>query len=135
MKRLFWSMAIALLIIVVYSPVYAQSSGYHVLHTFHIKSEGRWDYIAVNPVNGHIYVSHSEQVNVLNNNTGDSVGVIPNTSGVHGIAFSARFKKGFTSNGKINTVTVFDITTNATLAQIKPAKTLTQLCMIHTLKK
>jgi len=97
----------------------AQNSGYHVLNTFHIPSPGGWDYIAVSPVNGNIYVSHSTQVNILNQNTGDSVGVIPSTTGVHGIAFAPEFKKGFTSNGKLNTVTVFDINTNAVLAEIK----------------
>ncbi len=98
---------------------FAQSSGYHVLNTFHIGGAGRWDYIAVSPVTDNIYVSHMTQVNVLNPTTGDSVGVIPNTDGIHGIAFAEEFKKGFTSNGKLNTVTVFDINTNAVLAQIK----------------
>jgi len=96
----------------------AQNSGYHVLNTFHIASSGGWDYIAVSPVTDNIYVSHGTQVNILNKNTGDSVGVIPNTTGVHGIAFAPEFKKGFTSNGKLNTVTVFDINTNEVLAQI-----------------
>src|ERR1022692_2999665 len=84
----------------------AQKPGYHVINTFHIPSAGRWDYIAVNGDN--VYVSHQTQVNILNKNTGDSVGVIPNTEGVHGIAFAPAIKKGFTSNGKLNTVTVFD---------------------------
>ena len=97
----------------------AQNSGYHVLNTFHIASSGGWDYIAVSPVTDNIYVSHGSQVNILNKNTGDSVGVIPNTTGVHGIAFAPEFKKGFTSNGRLNTVTVFDINTNAVLAQRK----------------
>ena len=99
--------------------VHAQAPGYHVLNTFHIPSPGRWDYIAICPANDNVYVSHTSQVNILNKNTGDSVGVIPNTEGVHGIAFAPEFKKGFTSNGKINTVTVFDLNTNAVLAQIK----------------
>ncbi len=94
-------------------------AGYHVLNTFHIPGVGGWDYIAVSPINGNVYVSHSSQVNILNQNTGDSVGVIPNTTGVHGIAFAPEFKKGFTSNGKLNTATVFDINTNVVLAQIK----------------
>ena len=98
---------------------FAQASGYHVVNTFHSPSAGGWDYIAVSPVNGNLYVSHSSQVNIVNQNTGDSVGVIPNTTGVHGIAFAPEFKKGFTSNGRLNTVTVFDINTNAVLTQIK----------------
>jgi YVTN family beta-propeller protein len=98
---------------------FAQQPGYHIQKTFHIGGPGRWDYVAVNPVNGNIYASHMTQVNILDKNTGDSIGVIPNTDGVHGIAFSPDFKKGFTSNGKLNTVTVFDINTNAILAQVK----------------
>jgi len=98
---------------------FAQGPGFHVINTFHIPSAGRWDYIAVSPVTDNIYVSHQTQVNILNKNTGDSVGVIPNTTGVHGIAFAPSFKKGFTSNGKLNTVTVFDIKTNAVQGEIK----------------
>jgi len=100
------------------SAAIAQNSGYHVLNTYHIPSAGRWDYIAVCPATECIYVSHQTQVNILNKNTGDSVGVIPNTEGVHGITFAPKFKKGFTSNGKLNTVTVFDLNSNAVQAQI-----------------
>lgn len=97
----------------------AQSvNGLHVINTFHIASTGGWDYLEVGPVNDWLYVSHGTQVNILNKKTGDSVGVIENTTGVHGIAFDIAEKKGFTSNGRINTVTVFDMNTNKVLAQI-----------------
>lgn len=115
--------------------VAAQAQGYHVLNTFHIASAGRWDYIAVSPVTDNVYVSHMTQVNILNKNTGDSVGVIPNTEGVHGIAFAPEFKKGFTSNGKLNTVTVFDIHTNAMLAQIKTGENPDAIMYDHFTKK
>ncbi len=94
----------------------AQSSGYHVTDTFHIASSGGWDYIAVNK--NRLYVSHGNQVNVLDKNTGDSLGVLLNTNGVHGIAFDNELNKGYTSNGRLNNVTVFDLTTNAELSQI-----------------
>ncbi|MDP4130327.1 MAG: YncE family protein [Bacteroidota bacterium] len=93
------------------------ASGYKLSKTFKIKSTGGWDYIAAN--NGRIYVSHGTQVNVLDEQTGDSLGVIPNTTGVHGIAFVPLLGKGFTSNGRLNTVTVFDLKTNAILSQIQ----------------
>ncbi len=100
-------------------PILAQpASSYKVIKTFHIASAGGWDYLAVGPVNDWLYVSHGTQVNILNKNSGDSVGVIENTTGVHGIAFDMADKKGFTSNGRINTVTVFDINTNKVLTQI-----------------
>ena len=89
---------------------------YKVVKTFHIPSPGGWDYIAVN--NGRLYVSHGTQVNILNEESGDSIGYIPNTTGVHGIAFDNELNKGYTSNGRLNTVTAFDLTTNAVLDQI-----------------
>ncbi|MFI5187668.1 MAG: YncE family protein [Chitinophagales bacterium] len=89
---------------------------YKVIKTYHIVSPGGWDYIAVN--NGKIYVSHGTQVNILNEETGDSIGYIPNTTGVHGIAFINELNKGYTSNGRINNVTVFDLKTNEVLGQI-----------------
>jgi YVTN family beta-propeller protein len=94
------------------------TSGFHVTKTFTIGSPGGWDYIAVGP-DQKVYVSHGTQVNILDAKTGDSVGVIPNTTGVHGIAFDAALGKGFTSNGRLNTVTVFDIATGKVLQQIQ----------------
>ncbi len=94
------------------------TSGFHVSKTFHIASGGGWDYIAVGPHNNMLYVSHSWQVNILNQETGDSVAVIAGTTGVHGIAFAPSLNKGYTSNGKLNTVTVFDLTTNQILSQV-----------------
>jgi len=64
-------------------------------------------------------VSHGTQVNILDKTTGDSLAVILNTQGVHGIAFNAALGKGYTSNGRSNSVTVFDLKTSAVLSQIK----------------
>src|SRR6185503_328673 len=94
------------------------SKGFHILKTFHIASGGGWDYLAVGPDNNRLYVSHSTQVNILDKTSGDSIGVIENTTGVHGIAFDKSNKKGFTSNGRLNNVTVFDLETNKVITQI-----------------
>jgi YVTN family beta-propeller protein len=94
----------------------AQKSGYKVSKTFHIASTGGWDYLSVN--NNRIYVSHGTQVNILNENSGDSIGVIENTTGVHGIAFVNDLNKGYTSNGRLNNVTVFDLKTNKILGHV-----------------
>ncbi len=94
------------------------SSGFHVANVFHIASSGGWDYIAVGPIIIGLYVSHGTQVNVLDATTGDSIGVIPNTTGVHGIAFVPALGKGYTSNGRLNNITVFDLKSNQVLSQI-----------------
>lgn len=96
-----------------------KSSGYKISKTFHIASPGGWDYIAVDENSNKLYVSHGTQVNILDKKTGDSLGVILNTTGVHGIAFVPALGKGYTSNGRLNTVTVFDLKTAAVLSQIK----------------
>jgi DNA-binding beta-propeller fold protein YncE len=94
-------------------------SGYHIVNTFHIASSGGWDYIKVDPVSNKLFQSHGTQVNILDKKTGDSLGIIPNTIGVHGIAFIDSQNKGYISDGKINTVTVFDLTTFKILKQIQ----------------
>ena len=93
-------------------------TGLHVINTFHIASTGGWDYIEVGPMNDWLYVSHGTQVNILNKKTGDSVGIIENTTGIHGIAFDVANSKGYTSNGRLNNVYVFDMNTNKVLATI-----------------
>ncbi len=90
-----------------------------LLNTFHIQSAGGWDYLAIEPNSNKLFVSHGTQVNILDKTTGDSLGVIPNTTGVHGIAFIPSLQKGYTSNGRLNAVTVFDLKTDAVLSQIK----------------
>jgi len=94
-------------------------SGYHLTKTFKIASNGGWDYLAVDPGSNNLYVSHGTQVNILNKTTGDSLGVIPHTSGVHGIAFDNALGNGYTSNGRLNTVTVFDLKTFAIKDSVK----------------
>ena len=96
--------------------LWAQKSNYQISSRFPIKSNGGWDYITVYKNN--LYVSHGTQVNIINKSTGDSVGVIPNTTGVHGIAFDPTQNIGFTSNGKLNNVFAFNVATNEVVATI-----------------
>ncbi|HWD89316.1 MAG TPA: YncE family protein [Mucilaginibacter sp.] len=86
------------------------STGFKVLNDYKINSPGGWDYILVDGANKRVYVSHGTQVNVIST-TGDSLGYIPKTTGVHGIALVHDLNKGFTSNGRANSVTVFDLKT------------------------
>ena len=46
-------------------------------------------------------------------------GDIPDTPGVHGIALAPELNRGFTSNGKADTVTIFSLDTLKTLGQVK----------------
>jgi YVTN family beta-propeller protein len=95
-----------------------EKTGFHVLTDYSIKSTGGWDYITADGASNRIYTSHGNQVNILNAATGDSVSYIPDTKGVHGIAIAPDFNKGYTSNGRANNITVFDLKTNQVLKTI-----------------
>lgn len=97
-------------------------SGYKLVNTYHIASLGGWDYPACDGPNNRLYLSHGNQVNILNAANGDSVGVISGTQGVHGIAFVNALNKGYTSNGRINSVTVFNLKSGNILGQISVGK-------------
>jgi len=103
-------------VIISFTSVFSQQHEYSIVKTYHIPSSGGWDYISIN--NNKVYVSHGTQVNILNEENGDSIGVILNTNGVHGIAFDNDLNRGYTSNGRLNNVTVFDLHDNNIITQI-----------------
>lgn len=59
-------------------------------------SSGGWDYLCA--YENELYVSHGTQVNIKDKATDDSIGFIPNTTGIHGVAFDPIHKIGFTRN-------------------------------------
>jgi YVTN family beta-propeller protein len=100
------------------SSFYAQSD-YKIARKISLPGEGFWDYIAVDEANGKIYASHSTMVQVVDIKTGQLTGVISDTKGVHGIAIASDLNRGFTSNGRDSSVTVFDLKTAEKIASIK----------------
>ncbi len=111
------SLTLGIALLAAFNSTFAQD--YKVYKSYPIVDGAtRWDYIAINPYNDFIYVANSTRVSILNKN-GLKAGYIPNTEGVHGICFAPALSKGFTSNGKSNTVTVFNSATNNIFGQIK----------------
>jgi DNA-binding beta-propeller fold protein YncE len=113
------SLAATLLLTDVANAVPPGSSGYHVVKTIPIGGPGKWDYDIVDSEARRVYVSHSTHVVVLDTDSGATVGDIADTSGVHGIALASDLGRGFTSNGKANTVTIFDLKTFKTIDTVK----------------
>jgi len=94
------------------------AAGPSVLRTFKVGGEGRWDYVNLDPEAGRLYVPRSTRVMVLDLD-GAVKGVIPDTAGVHGVAFSHELDRGWTSNGQASTVTVFKLSTLEVLKVVK----------------
>ena len=94
-------------------------SGYHVIKTIPVGGDGGWDYVYVDSDARRVYVSHGTHVVVLDADTYAVVGDIPDTQGVHGIAIASDLGRGFTSNGRTNDVTIFDLKTLKSLGTVK----------------
>src|ERR1051326_4153452 len=93
-------------------------SGYHVINKYKLGGDGGWDYITYDAKGNRVFISRSTHVMVVDASTGNVIGDIPDTQGVHGIAIADEFGKGYTSNGRGNNVTVFDLKTLKVLKQI-----------------
>jgi YVTN family beta-propeller protein len=81
-------------------------------------SEG-WDYLSFDAKRNRLFISRGRHVQVMDTKTGKLMGEIADTDGVHGVAFAQDLNLGFTSNGKANTVTVFNLDTLAPVDTIK----------------
>ena len=97
----------------------AAGPGYHVATTYKVGGEGWWDYLTADSDARRVYISRGTHVMVLDADSGKSVGDIPDTQGVHGIALAPELGRGFTSNGREGTVSIFDIKTLATSGKVK----------------
>lgn len=116
MKKAFFTISCAALIISS-SSLIAQSN-YKIANKIHVEGEGGWDYLNVDEVNGRIFVSHATVAQVIDIKTSKLVGTIPDTKGIHGIAIANDLNKGFTSNGRDSSVTVFNLKTLEVITKI-----------------
>ncbi len=97
----------------------ADSEGYHLLKKVAVPGDGGWDYLIVDEAGRRVYISHATQVEVLDADSYEIKGTIPDTKGVHGIAIASDLGRGFTSNGRADSVTIFDLKTLKTLGDVK----------------
>jgi DNA-binding beta-propeller fold protein YncE len=92
---------------------------YHLLEKLSVGGEGGWDYLTLDAAARRLYISRGTRVIVLDVDSGKTVGEIPGTEGVHGIALAPDLHRGFTSNGRSSTVTAFDTGTLAVVGSVK----------------
>jgi DNA-binding beta-propeller fold protein YncE len=97
-------------------------SQFHLLRKLEIGGEGGWDYLIVDNDMRRLYVSHATRVVVIDADKGAVIGEIPNTNGVHGIAIASELGRGFTSNGRDGTATIFDLKTLKIIGQAKTGR-------------
>jgi len=109
----------SLLLLAFCAPAFSAPPAYKVINKIKIGGPASWDYVYVDSANHRLYVSHATQTEVIDTATDKVVGMIPGTNGVHGIAVADDLGRGFTSDGKDNDVTIFDLKTLAVLGKVK----------------
>jgi DNA-binding beta-propeller fold protein YncE len=115
-KRCFSSLG---LIAFVATVAMAADPGYHLINTYKLGGDGGWDYLAMDSSARRLYISRATHVMVIDADSGKPVGDIPDTPGVHGIALAPELGRGFISNGREGTVTIFDLKTLKAITKVK----------------
>src|SRR5437764_4192652 len=97
----------------------AAGPGLHVIKSYKLGGDGGWDYLKADADSRHLFISRGIHVIVMDMDSGKVVGDIPDTPGVHGIALANDLGRGFTSNGREGTVTIFDLNTLKPISKVQ----------------
>jgi YVTN family beta-propeller protein len=97
----------------------ALAENYEIVAKYPVGGAGGWDFLSVDEKRHRLYVSRGDHVQIVDTISGKVVGDLPGTAGVHGIAIAEDFGLGFTSNGRADSVTVFDLNTFAVIDTVK----------------
>lgn len=122
MGRTVWSSLILSVIalgVIAAATTNAAGADYKVVKTWKLGGDGGWDYLTVDSDAHRLFIARATRVMVVDTTTGKQIGEIPDTPGVHGIALAPEFGRGFTSNGREDTVSVFDLKSLAVEKKIK----------------
>ena len=119
MKRAHFVTGVIVVTVVAAAIAVAAGPGYHVIKAYTLGGEGGWDYLTLDAASRHLYISRATHVIVIDADSGKAVGDIADTSGVHGIALDTGAGRGFVSNGREGTVSIFDMSTLKTLNKVK----------------
>ncbi|MDR3389788.1 MAG: YncE family protein [Rudaea sp.] len=84
---------------------------YQVAKHFDVGEPGGWDYLTADADHHRLFISRSDRVMVIDTEDGKALGTIADTQGVHAIVLVPALGHGYTSNGRANTITEFDLAT------------------------
>ena len=97
----------------------AAGADYKIVKTWKLGGDGGWDYLTADSDAHRLFIARGTRVMVIDTQSGKQLGEIPDTAGVHGVALDPEIGRGFTSNGREDTVSVFDLKSLAVEKKIK----------------
>jgi DNA-binding beta-propeller fold protein YncE len=116
-RRFIGAAALGILGILTFPACGAEGS-YKLLKEIPVGGEGGWDYLTVDQFARRLYVSHAAKVEVIDLEKEAVAGQVADTPGVHGIAVAPKLGLGFTSNGRENKASIFDLNTLKTSSKV-----------------
>jgi YVTN family beta-propeller protein len=110
-RTLIISAALLILMQVIATPSVADQrpGDYAVNERVTIGGTGGWDFITFDQPRQRLFISRSDRVQVWSAQNKKVVSEIAGTAGVHGVALAQDLERGFTSNGRADSVTVFNL--------------------------
>jgi DNA-binding beta-propeller fold protein YncE len=87
----------------------AQAQGWHLSRRVPLAGAVRWDYLTLDPARRRLFIAHDTEVTVVDADWLTVTAKIPGTQGVHGVALAPDLGRGYASDGRDSTVTIFDL--------------------------
>ena len=98
------------------------ADAYKFLKEIPVSGNGSWDYLAVDPTTHRLYVSHGDEVVVIDLTTDKVCGQIADTPGVHGVALAPELGLGVVSIGRESKAGIVDLKTLQMLSKVSTAE-------------
>jgi DNA-binding beta-propeller fold protein YncE len=95
------------------------AGAYRLLQTIPVPGDDGWDHPTVDSAARRLYVTHGTHVAVIDVDSGELVGKINNTPGIHFTVIDPERDRGFISNGGAASLTIFNTKTLATIGEVK----------------
>ena len=89
----------------------SESSGYHLLKTIPVPGDTFWDYLTFERGTNRLFITHGDEVQVLDVDSGKIVGTMGGMEGIHGVVLAPKFNRGFVTDGRAAKVWIFNLKT------------------------
>lgn len=89
----------------------AGPSGYHLLKTIPIPGNSFWDYLTFEQGTNRLFITHGNEVVVVNVATDKIIGTIGGMKAIHGVVFAPEFNRGFVTDGGAAKLRIFNLKT------------------------
>jgi DNA-binding beta-propeller fold protein YncE len=124
MKKSLWTRAFVLAALILFvsgmrAAAVQPVGGYHLLKKIVLGGEGFWDYLTLDSQNRTLYIAHGDRVEILNVDSAVKSDPITGLSGIHGVALAPESGRGFISNGRTDSLVVFDLKTRQKTGEVK----------------